>query len=506
MKYFNRLSFLFSIFYVMCTSIGSAADNPAEHKPKEGPELKVVNLAVYPAPITRPAMKYHLLPRVADQTPGNAALLYHRIFMRIAEEDGIREGQSRDLKDEKEKEKFSTNADKLSNWMNTPLAELPKDDVRKILDNVQPWCMEYAEMASRRMQCDWELPVREATNPFEIRLPELHSAKNLARILAMKARLSLADGKPEDALKTLQIGFALSRQVNEGHVPLVNYLVGDAIAGMMKEQLLDLTQLKNAPNLYWSISNLPRPLLNYRDAIEGEDLGFGLYFCELQESRNAEHSPEHWQKLLVETIDKLKIATAIIANKDPKAAKNEEVDVKKILEENYPIACDYLIKLGWSEKEIRSMAPARVLLLYGSEMWNEMFDDGTKWLGINYSQWPNDLREHYNDIMKKYGDFPLADSFQVMGKVAGIQARSERDFDSLRCIEAIRLYAYSHEGKLPVSLDDIKEVPIPSNPMTGNPFSYHLDGDTAVLLADGDMGKNYEYRIKIAKLWIEKGR
>jgi hypothetical protein len=505
MNRISRLSFLFSACFIVCDSFISAADNPADNKPKEGPELKVVNLAVYPAPITRPAMKYHLLPRVAEQKPGNAALLYDTIFIRIAEEDGIRDGLSRDLKNEKEKEKFSTNADKLSKWLETPLAELPKNEVRKTLDDVQPWIMEYAEMASRRMQCDWVLPVREAGNPFEIRLPELHRAKDLARILAMKARLSLAEGKTEDALKTLQIGFALSRQVDKGNVPLVNYLVGDAIAGMMRERLLDLTQLRDAPNLYWSLSNLPRPFLDFRDAVEGEHLGFGLYFSALQEAKKAEHSPEQWQKLLEETIDKLKYATAIIANKDPKAAKNEEVDVKKILEENYPIACDYLIKLGCPEKEIRSMAPARVLLLYGSEMWNEIFDDGTKWMGINFSQWPNELREHYNDMMNKYGNFPLADSFQIMGKIAAIQARSERDFDSLRTIEAIRLYAHSHDGKLPGSLDDIKEVPIPSNPMTGKPFSYHLDGDTAVLLADGDMQTNYEYHIKIAKLWIEKG-
>ena len=73
MRYFSRLSFLFSIGFMVCSSFINAAENPAENKPKEGPELKVVNLAVYPAPITRPAMKYHLLPRLADQTPGNAA-------------------------------------------------------------------------------------------------------------------------------------------------------------------------------------------------------------------------------------------------------------------------------------------------------------------------------------------------------------------------------------------------------------------------------------------------
>jgi hypothetical protein len=495
MNYLRHLTVLFSLCFVL----GNTPINAADTKQEGQPELKVINLAVYPAPIPRPAMKYHLLPRLADQTPGNAALLYDTIFIRIAEEDGIRDGQSRDLKDEKEKEKFATNADKLSNWLATPLAELPKDEIRKILDDVQPWIMEYAEMASHRMQCDWDLPSREIKDPSQMRLPELHRARSLARILAMQARLSLAEGKPEDALKTLQIGFALSRQVGTGKVPLINYLVGSAITNMMREQLVDLTQLYDAPNLYWSLSNLPHPFINIHDAIEGEDLTFKRFFSELQEARKGQHSPEQWQKLLEETVDKLYTAMAMISNKDPKTTKKEEVDIKKILEENYPVARDYLIKLGWPEKEIRSMAPARVLLLFGAEMWDEMHDDGTKWLGINYSQWPGDLREHFSDILKKYENFPLADSFKVMGKVAAIQARTERDFDSLRTIEAIRLYAYLHGGKLPGSLDDIKEVPIPPNPMTGKPFSYRLDGDTAVLLTDGDLEKNFEYRIKIAK-------
>ena len=364
--------------------------------------------------------------------------------------------------------------------------------------------MEYAEMASHRMKCDWELPTSEIKDPSQMHLPELHRARSLGRILAMQARLSLAEGKPDDALKTLQTGFALSRQVGTGQVPMINYLVGNAIANMMREQLVDLTQLKDAPNLYWSLANLPHPFLNIRYAVEGEDLMFKRFFCELHEARTGQHTPEQWQKLLEVTVDKLQNAVAMLANKDPKTTKKEEVDIKKLLEENYPIARDYLIKLGWPEKEIQSMAPARVLLLYGDEMWNEMRDDGTKWIGINYSQWPSDLREHYNGLLKKYENFPLSDAFQVMGKIAAIQARSERDFDSLRTIEAIRLYAYSHGGKLPGSLDDIKEVPIPSNAMTGKPFSYRLDGDTAVLLADGDMQTNYEYRIKIAKLWIEK--
>ena len=126
MNYLRHLTVLFSLCFVL----GNTPINAADTKQEGQPELKVINLAVYPAPIPRPAIKYRLLPHFADQTPGNA-LLYDTIFIRIAEEDGIRDGQSRDLKDEKEKEKFSTNADKLSNWLNTPFDKLPKDEVKK---------------------------------------------------------------------------------------------------------------------------------------------------------------------------------------------------------------------------------------------------------------------------------------------------------------------------------------------------------------------------------------
>ena len=144
------------------------------------------------------------------------------------------------------------------------------------------------------------------------------------------------------------------------------------------------------------------------------------------------------------------------------------------------------------------MAPAHVLLLAGAESWEEMHDGYTKWLGINYSQWPS-LPVYYDDLMKNCGENPLSLFLPPIGVIGRAQARTERDFNSLRCIEAIRLYANSHDGKLPANLDDVKEVPIPPNPMTGKPFSYHLEGDTAVLLADGDTSINFEYRIKIAK-------
>jgi hypothetical protein len=279
----------------------------------------------------------------------------------------------------------------------------------------------------------------------------------------------------------------------------------------MRDQLLDLTQLKNAPNLYWSLSNLPHPFLNSRDAIEWEESLIEHLLPEFQEAKKGQHSPEQWQKLWEDAVKKIDAFPTTYLERVarmPSDNKNEINDPKKILTENYPKARDYLINLGWPEKEIQSMAPARVMLLYCAEIWDEILNDYTKWLGINYSQWPNNynsnslsLEKELQNIYKQKEIIPLSKLIPPFEAIVIRHTRFDRDMESLRCIEAIRLYAYSHNGKLPSNLEDIKEVPIPQNPMTGKPFPYHLDGDTAVLMADGggEIRLDYEYRIKIAK-------
>ena len=62
------------------------------------------------------------------------------------------------------------------------------------------------------------------------------------------------------------------------------------------------------------------------------------------------------------------------------------------------------------------------------------------------------------------------------------QMRLDRRVAALRVVEAIRLYAASHDGKLPDDLTQITEVPVPEDPATGKPFEYRRDGAAAVLV------------------------
>jgi hypothetical protein len=58
---------------------------------------------------------------------------------------------------------------------------------------------------------------------------------------------------------------------------------------------------------------------------------------------------------------------------------------------------------------------------------------------------------------------------------------------------------------LPEKLADVTEVPVPTDPFTGQPFDYRLDGDKAVLTAPPPAGEpphegnSRRYEIKLAK-------
>ena len=92
----------------------------------------------------------------------------------------------------------------------------------------------------------------------------------------------------------------------------------------------------------------------------------------------------------------------------------------------------------------------------------------------------------------------------ALQKVRGAQGRLEQRIALLRHIEAIRMYAAAHEGKLPEKLSEI-EVPLPVDAFTGKPFRYEVKDGTAHLRGSSPKGHeknpafNLHYEIIIRK-------
>ena len=99
----------------------------------------------------------------------------------------------------------------------------------------------------------------------------MQELRGLGRFLALKARLEIAEGRLQNALETLKVGYQLAHDVA---IPptLINDLVGIAIANLMNNQLIELIKAPGSPNMYWAIAQLPDPFIDMQPAMEYEKL------------------------------------------------------------------------------------------------------------------------------------------------------------------------------------------------------------------------------------------
>src|SRR5437773_900928 len=107
-----------------------------------------------------------------------------------------------------------------------------------------------------------------------------------------------------------------------------------------------------------------------------------------------------------------------------------------------------------------------VLRRFRTELRRLAGSDGGK---PRFAEWfPKDTAPE--DPAAKSPDLPAVRKFVAAAK--GLSAEQ---------VEALRIYAAAHEGKLPDKLDEITEVPVPFDPGTGKPFEYSRAYDTATL-------------------------
>jgi hypothetical protein len=110
----------------------------------------------------------------------------------------------------------------------------------------------------------------------------------------------------------------------------------------------------------------------------------------------------------------------------------------------------------------------------------ERYQQGmTKWVGVPFAQASAGLARAMSDyeaFRTTHPDNPLLQVLTAYQKVLLATVRVDRRVDELRCLEAIRAYAATHEGKLPASLGEVKEAPVPNDPITGEPFLYVARG------------------------------
>lgn len=424
-------------------------------------------------------MKYQLLPPLIDRKPGNAALLYNRIPA--------------------QKSVFFSNTDlidKIDNLRSVPLADLRQDSIRKLIpQNI----VREVIRAARSEYCDWQLPIREESF-WQILLPDLQQTRHYGRILAAQARMQIAEGKYEEAVQTLQAGYALARHVAAGET-VIHALIGKAIAGIMSEQIRELIQQPDAPNLYWALSSLPRPVVDFRPGLEAEYDAIYLSFPKLRDLERRVMTIEEARRLLEECLDELTEMLKAFAMRNFDSKFESRLGVLAIILADYPQAKKYLIDGGMAPQKVEAMPVAQAMLISMVRRYDEARGDLFKWLFASDADAATGLARFSADFTRKMKNRDVMFAVENiilpgLGNVAAAKAANEREIAALQTLEALRIYAAAHRGQLPQRLDDVAEVPVPLDPMHGKPFFYRAQGNAATLESPNPPGAPLEKYLK----------
>jgi hypothetical protein len=212
----------------------------------------VVRLKVTPRAVPRPALKYQLLPEVAELNPGNAVQGYLKCFM---EQNHFFFNKEVD----EAREKYQT----------MPLEALPLKELR----GYGGVALRQADLAARLETVDWQVLPQLKREGIRLLLPEVQQMRRLAAALKVRFRVEVAEGRFDEAVRTAKTMFALGRSLSE-HPTIISGLVGLAISALTLGPLEEMVGQPGAPNLFWALTTLPNPLIDLRKGAQGERVLF----------------------------------------------------------------------------------------------------------------------------------------------------------------------------------------------------------------------------------------
>ncbi len=454
-----------SVRTVALLALALAAGSPGVAQ-DAGAEKWLIDRTLTVAPRTEPvpALRYRFFPLSSERKDGNAVPIY----LRFAHE---RRDETKKLLQERTKQ-----------WNELPLEKLPVTEARMYLDGWK-YNLRQLELGARRKTADWNYTL-DAGDLVGILLPDAHEMRMQSQLLVLKARVEMAEGKPAEAARTLETGFAFNRQVAEGPF-LINQLVGMAGSNQLADSVLDFVQRPDAPNLYWALTVMPRPVIDIRFGAEFEErLAEGQLpdLADLDRPRPA----SEWDvtlarvrqgidRLVERDTEDLRRRPEGAAPTDPAAKSPDLAAAKQYLKERAHLPA----------AEVDAMPPAQLLLVFLYRQYSEYRDDAYKAAYLPY----RDARRVFEESEQRLKAAPLTEGVRLarilnaaLGKVWVAQVRLERRLAALRTIEALRLHAVA-TGEWPETLAQIQVVPVPDDPGTGRPFAYSRSGSTATLIS-----------------------
>ncbi len=469
----------FVLAFLLVSALGAAEESPpgqpSEVPAKDGEpgvgfeEQKPYwhKVTVPNSPPTERALAYPLRLDPLDSDPGNAALLWLRAGMQVSQVKRVIT---------EDEEKWSG----LPAHGATPLDQLPQEKVAKLLEPFES-ALRIAHAAARRERCDWGEPPLTLTNLHGfLPLDEIQSMRTLARLLCFEHRLALAKGDWKESVRIVRTGLTMARHLGESKL-LLAHLVGIAIEAIMQGRIEEMIVQPGAPNLYWSLTDLPTPLVAVETAIRYELNTVHRTFPSLRRLEATPEVPLDQEQLFAMFSEALRG----FQPEEEMPAWKRSLLLTTTVAHYFQTAKKALLDRGVPREKVEKLPTAQVVGLYFLNDYNRLRDDVLKLQ--NLPPWQAqpllDALEKQLGARMKRGGNPFLMLFPAINKVAHANLRQQRSVAILRTVEAIRLHAAHNGGKLPAKLADLTVAPAPIDPATGRTFEayYRVEDGVAKL-------------------------
>lgn len=464
-------------------------------------QLVTFKMTVTPAAEPVPALRHRLMLREIELEPGNAAPYYYRALLDVA---AARKASEREAGE-----------DDYHDWYDSelvPLNELPLEKVREVVSIWSELIAKHVRVAARKRHCEWDWNVEDLRGPefLAFSLDEMQDSRWLARALMLHIRLALAEGRIDDAIDLSRLNYRLARDVAKEPL-LICDMIGVSIANMGNLELIELIAQANSPNLYWALTELPRPLIGIRSSVRME-MWFGpLTLPFLLDAETTDHSPQEWSRLLAKGLadwQSRRVASAMASPDDPPLLAKASLAGLAMFA--YPAAKRRLVEAGMARERVDQMPVGQVIAIDARRQYRRIADELEKWYYVpdrvvREREPPDPIRgvraEKAAILTGGYGYALAALVLPAIRAARGAEQRLLWQMDGIRTVEAIRMHA-AESGRLPKSLDEIRAVPVPENPATGKSFEYALHGNTGVLqlpFSDGFPGIAWRFEITLVE-------
>lgn len=456
-------------------------------------QLPPVKLTVDPAPEPKPALRYELLPPGRDRVQGNAAYHYLKAHLN-------RPARDRDpVKAKQEDETFYK-------WLELPVEQLPVNDVKAYLERFKGAFRE-VEYGTRCRGCEWSAAPASGSEALDALLPSVQVHREIAAHLSLRLKLELAEKRFDDAARSLRTGIQYGKHIAEGPT-LIQMLVGVAITNIFLTRADDFIGRPAAPNLYWGLSSLPRPLIDPRPGLDGEDALNESFLPGLDDLRKGPVSGERAMDVVENAVKVLQAG----GGKGPGLVGRLGLAAYAALVQNE--ARMELLARGHKKEDVEAMPAVQAAFLNSFEKYRELADEHRKWFLMPAADALPGIARAADKAKKVQAqaknDMVLAVFVMILPaveKVHNALVRTDRRVAMMRTIEAIRMHMAVTKS-LPAKLEDVKLVPVPDDPLTAKPFVYAVTDDGFRLTCPqgvlGAVAATVDYRFEVTVRKAEK--